>query len=221
VEAECPVELAPAPNTTLVLTKPDGTAAAFRRYVVATAAGARRSGRLDDTGTATFHLEEHARVTFPGVWFEHAPPPMETGYRLHVVRPGEDLDTLSTLYAVPAEQLWQHPKNASLAARRADPYILNPGDRLVVPISEPLWHDVAPDVENAFVGDVAVAPIEVTLLVDGQPLPNHRCIVWGLGDPRFETTDGAGVLRFDDADATIITVEPDGYPPMEFEIGDL
>jgi len=55
----------------------------------------------------------------------------------HTAKPGDDIPSLAARYKLRRwQQIWNHSDNAELKSRRADPSMLNPGDRVVIPDPE-------------------------------------------------------------------------------------
>lgn len=220
-EAEVPPAPQPEANTEIVLEDLEGRRCPHRQYVLQSPSGTRQTGRLDAEGAARFYLDEPGAVFFTGVWFEETAVMPEDGHRLHHVRRGEDLHTLSVMYGVPPQQLWEHPLNAELRELRADPFILCPGDCLRIPLCDPEANPVRPGEVNSYRGALSDTAVEIQLVTGGVPLANHQCAVWGLGEPRYQSTNSEGYLRFDDPDVRTIIVQPRGHDPLALEIGDL
>jgi len=94
-----------------------------------------------------------------------------------------------------AMKVWDHPENAGLKARRGDPNLLHPGDRLFIPVVSASTSDVATGMVHRFV--IRVPKSRLRLAVhdeDNQPLAS-RPFKLKLGSKTHEgTTDGNGII---------------------------
>jgi hypothetical protein len=139
----------------------------------------------------------------------------------YVIEQGDYLARLAFRFGFDADDVWNDAKNAELKARR-DPNILAPGDVLYIPeTSRVTGAPLAVGGENSFLCDAPEARVEIRLIDEkGAPHAGKRCVVAGIGEPRTETSDGDGILRFSvpvTLRAVTVTVE-DGYS-FEASIG--
>lgn len=113
----------------------------------------------------------------------------------YVVRPGDYLTRIAARRGFDAEEVWQHDRNAELRERRPNPEVLEAGDVLYVPETEPTKNALSIGSTNSFTVRLPTIRLDVTLTgSDGQPLANKR--YWVDGE-EAGTTDGQGNVRID------------------------
>ena len=55
---------------------------------------------------------------------------------VHKVQQGEYLASISVLYGIAAQAIWNDPDNANLKQKRQNPNVLFPGDKITIPDKE-------------------------------------------------------------------------------------
>jgi N-acetylmuramoyl-L-alanine amidase len=115
----------------------------------------------------------------------------------YVVRQGEYLTALAARFGFDADEVWQHPQNRELRARRPNPDILAPGDVLHLPAPRLRSVPVRAGSTNRYRARIPTAALRITLRCDDAPVANEPFVVEGVRPPRHGTTDGAGVAAFE------------------------
>lgn len=114
---------------------------------------------------------------------------------VHIVRRGDSLSSLAERYGFDPERIWTDPANSELCARRPDPEILAPGDRLVIP--DKALREVKCETGRVHqfrrVGVPAV--LSLRILDMGVPRGNERYVLEVEGRRSAGKTDASGVLR--------------------------
>jgi hypothetical protein len=107
--------------------------------------------------------------------------------------------TWSARGSTSADDLWNHPKNADLKAKRRDRDILCPGDVLFVPDASNVGADPLPlaaGTSNRYAATVPTVPVSLYLRDGEEVLKNEPYLVQGMvpdgADPVQGTTDGDG-----------------------------
>lgn len=59
------------------------------------------------------------------------------GHRSHTVKQGEDVVSIAQYYGLSPSEIWNDPENQALKERIKDPYVLKPGDVLMIPPEPP------------------------------------------------------------------------------------
>lgn len=120
-------------------------------------------------------------------------------YRPYVVKQGDYLAKLAQIYGFEIMEVWNHPLNAELKAKRGSADILYPGDVLHIPMDEPPGLGVIPNQTNRYVAILPAVPLTVELRLADAPLANESCEVTGIqgagdAEPLRVATDGQGRL---------------------------
>ena len=141
----------------------------------------------------------------------------------HVVRRGECMQQLATRHGISAEELQQ--SNADLSQRRADPYVLCPGDIVEVADRERARHALSAGATNAFRANVPTHRLRVTVQSPEGPRRNaaFRFVVAGR-PPREGTTDADGIAEIDVpslARSGVLVFEGEHPVEVELRFGDL
>lgn len=144
--------------------------------------------------------------------------------RPYVIRQGDYLTKLAFVMGFDADEVWNHPKNAELKARRANPNILYPGDILFVPNDPPTAAPLQVGAVNRYLGRIPTVVVRVTLLrADRTPIANTDCWIHGLGEVSAARSDADGTVSV----SVLITVDDfivviDGEPaPLRVLVGHL
>jgi N-acetylmuramoyl-L-alanine amidase len=115
----------------------------------------------------------------------------------HIVVQGEYLSQIAARHGFASvKPIWDHPDNAALKAKRPDPNVLMPGDRIVIPALES-------KVQSAATGSVASfqlveesLTLRLRLLGMGdRPLSGRSCVLAVAGGDHPLVTDGRGVIE--------------------------
>jgi hypothetical protein len=143
----------------------------------------------------------------------------------HVVRAGEDVQTIAYRYRVEPEQIWQHPDNDGLREKGRSATVLHPGDLVYVP-DPPAVRKVliAPGSHTEFQGFVPRTSIKIRFQErDGTPRSHQRFIAESSVLRQEGITDDEGIAEFEvrmDARTVRVTL-PDAAIQYAVSIGDL
>lgn len=118
-------------------------------------------------------------------------------WQVHVVRQGEYLRKLAYRFGVAPDDLWNHPKNADLKARRSNIDALCSGDLLFVPSKQKDGLPLTKGVVNRYVATVPRVTLTLRLRDGDEPMKNEPYVIHGLGRKLEGTTDGEGVVKID------------------------
>jgi hypothetical protein len=117
-------------------------------------------------------------------------------YAPHVVQQGEHVVKLAFLHGATPEEIWDHPDNADLKAKRASMHVLCPGDVLHLPEGEREGLPLHEGTKNRFSAQVPSHEVSITLTGPKGPLANEPYEVRGLpqrpGEPPPTGTTGQG-----------------------------
>jgi hypothetical protein len=83
--------------------------------------------------------------------------------RPHIVKDGEDIATIATRYGCTEDEIWNHPKNASLKQERKYKHALVKGDVVNVPDVPPRQENVAVQGQNRFNARVTTRTAHIRL----------------------------------------------------------
>ena len=101
--------------------------------------------------------------------------PTPAGEGEYIVAQGECLSSIAFENGILEDNLWNHPANAALRARRKDRRILLPGDRLYVPPIDPGEYDRPTDALHKFRRLSVHEKLRIVLRDSkGKPRPNLR-----------------------------------------------
>jgi hypothetical protein len=106
------------------------------------------------------------------------------GVERYFVRPGDCVASLASRHGVTVREIWDHPDNQQLRERRSSPYLLRPGDEIVLPPPDEPPARISPGGTQRFRGQ----PPQLRLLLE-------------LTDEQFEEGDAGGEHERDDRGA--------------------
>lgn len=115
----------------------------------------------------------------------------------YVVKQGDYLTKLAHRLGFSAKEVWNHPKNAELAALRGDGEMLCAGDILYVPDEPRPRLPFDAETTNRYEARVPRMPVRLVLAIDGEPLAGERYRVEGIGDDSERVTDAEGAATFE------------------------
>lgn len=144
----------------------------------------------------------------------------------HIVKSGECLASIAAACRETVESLWDHPANAELRALRSDPYVLAPGDRVMVPKPAPTTFVLQTGQRHVFRRRATHTDFEVAATLNGTPRADLDFTLTLDGDtanPIVGTSDADGVVRARiPAQAKRGVIEfADGRGRLAFEFGEL
>ena len=129
-------------------------------------------------------------------------------YQPYVVKPGDYLAKLAHIYDFEVMEVWNHPLNAELRAKRGSPDILYPGDVLYIPMEQEPRPGVPVKARttNTYVTRLPTIPLTVAFRHGDAILASEPCQIHGLAPkgakPPQERTDAKGILRLQITPAT-------------------
>ncbi|HJZ59724.1 MAG TPA: peptidoglycan-binding domain-containing protein [Gemmataceae bacterium] len=130
----------------------------------------------------------------------------------HPIAAGDCTWSLAALYEVPAEVIWNEPKNAALKDKCKNPNTLLPGEKIVIPdIRVGEVADLDPEACHRFRVKDVPRRMKVRFVHGGKAVPDTDCVVkiTGTTDQKPRTSDGW--IEFGiPADATEATIEAAG-----------
>ncbi|MFO0554266.1 MAG: type VI secretion system tip protein TssI/VgrG [Polyangiaceae bacterium] len=188
----------PPDKTTIELSDQKGAPIPHQHFILRLDDKTERTGVVDERGRAELVLDPEptrATIVFPDLPEPH--PDLSKEMVAHVVRAGEYLDKLAARVGLEPDTLWNHPKNAELAKKRANPSLLSSGDVIFIPAKKPHKPEsIQPGTKNSISRRVPRVPVRVHLSkADGTPLVNEDCEVKSLG---IKTkTDGDALLELE------------------------
>lgn len=119
------------------------------------------------------------------------------GMRPYIVRQGDYVAKIAARVGCGEDEIWEHPKNASLHGDRRSVGVLNPGDVLYVPVGPQSADEVIPQSDNCYRGKVPRTRVRLVFKLDGEPRTHRECVVSGTGDAVRASTDGDGALTLE------------------------
>lgn len=129
----------------------------------------------------------------------------------HVVKAGESVISLSEIYGLFAETIWDAPENQALRDARPDMNTLLPGDELFIPELRPRSETAATGQQHTF---------------RRKGIPAHfRIQIYDFGEPRSDqdftlVVDGATIEGRSNADGVVETKLPPGAKSGLLTIGE-
>jgi hypothetical protein len=144
----------------------------------------------------------------------------------HIVKAGECLASIAAACRETVASLWNLPENAALRQLRGDPYVLAPGDRVMVPKPVPAIFVLQTGQRHVFRRAATHADFQVAVRFNGEPRADLDFTLVVDGDaahPIEGRTDGDGVVRAKvPATATRGVIEfSDGRGRFAFAFGQL
>ena len=115
----------------------------------------------------------------------------------HTVAQGEFLSQIAARFGFASiKPIWEHPDNAALRAKRADPNVLMPGDRIAIPAVEPQSQRAAPGSVASFKLVDETLTLRLRLLgIGDKPLTGRSCVLDVAGSSHALVTDANGVIE--------------------------
>lgn len=149
----------------------------------------------------------------------------ERSFLEHVVRPGECLASLAAKLRATVDEIWELDENAELREQRQDPYVLVPGDRVMVPAPSTEAVRVIAGQRHVFQVHSSYADFQVRVDRNGKPRANaaFKLVIDGGAFEVEGVSDNDGVVRARiPASARRGVVEfTDGRGKVVFELGTL
>lgn len=115
----------------------------------------------------------------------------------YIVQQGDYLDKIAFEHGCTPEDIWGHKKNSTLRQIRSDGSILNPGDLLWVPASEPQEFDLKAGELNIYEIDVSETQLKLFLVSEGKRLADEPYVVIELPSDKEQKSgpDGSVLLE--------------------------
>lgn len=146
---------------------------------------------------------------------------------VHKVAQGECISSLACRFGLTPAEIFDHPANAKLRAKRKNPDLLFPGDDVYLPDPERREEVCQTGRSHRFVVQPLLVEIRVVLQdIHGDPYPNRKFTLTGEGVQLSGKTDGSGLVQAR-VPATLESVmlaawlydegEP-GEPDIEYEL---
>jgi hypothetical protein len=139
--------------------------------------------------------------------------------RQHVVKQGECLSTIARVYGfADYHPIWDDLQNAPLKAKRGNPDVLFPGDRLFIPDKGGREESADTGRRHRFAVQRARVRLELAIHFDSEPV-RAAAYTLRVGNQLFRgQTDAAGVLREEiDARTTYGRLRIED-PPLEWDL---
>jgi LysM repeat protein len=119
--------------------------------------------------------------------------------KIHIVKQGEYLSGIARYYGFTDYlKIWDDPENADLKAKRKNPNVLFPGDRLSIPDKE--IKEVSGSTEKRHRFQVKLKGLKLRLVLEDlyeKPIANAKCVLRVEGEDFELTTNGTGKLEQD------------------------
>lgn len=110
----------------------------------------------------------------------------------HEVEQGESVESVAAATGHAPETIWDAPENRELKAKRPDPHLLLPGDRLFVPPVKPTTFKVPTGSPASFVGKRPGSRLRLQVVEEGKPRASEKYLLVVDGVEIRGTTDGDG-----------------------------
>lgn len=117
--------------------------------------------------------------------------------RPYIIRQGDHLDSIAHSAGFDADEVWSHPRNNDLRARRPDRTLLCPGDVLFVPDRALARRSVSLGGANPYATSVPAVRLALRLQLDDKTLADTP---WRATGPAFEAegkSTSDGVIELD------------------------
>lgn len=125
----------------------------------------------------------------------------------HVVEQGECIASIAFAAGFSPQALWNHPDNAGLKQKRADPGVLLPGDKVTIPPLKTTANSGATGARHQFRRKGVPIKFKVRLLKQARPRANLPYALTVDGIHSQGTTDGDGfVIGRIPPDASQVTI---------------
>lgn len=117
----------------------------------------------------------------------------------HVVKQGEHLSSIAESYGFSDYlKIWDDPDNAELKAKRKNPNVLYPGDRVSIPDME--VKEVSGSTEKKHRFEVKLQKLKLRLVLEDlyeKPIANAKCSLKVESQEKELQTDGDGALEME------------------------
>jgi LysM repeat protein len=114
----------------------------------------------------------------------------------HKVKPGDCLSSIAAAAGFDYKQIWNHPDNAELKAKRKDPNVLYPGDVVVIPDKAEKTESCGDSARHQFRRKGVPEKLKLRLLdVAGEPRKNLKYELVLDSETLSGSTDGDGLLE--------------------------
>ena len=110
------------------------------------------------------------------------------------VQQGDSIAKIAFQYGFHPDTIWNHPDNAALKLERKDPYVLLPGDVVVIPDKRIVQYGRATDQRHRFQRKAVPEILRVQVWSLGEPARNRGYLIDLDGHVERGTTDGSGML---------------------------
>ncbi|MFO0630564.1 MAG: peptidoglycan-binding domain-containing protein [Polyangiales bacterium] len=117
--------------------------------------------------------------------------------RSYVIRQGDYLTRLGARMGFDPQNVWDHPKNADLKARRKRWEVLAPGDVLAIPDDTRAPRPLAQGGQARFVAKVPRVRVTLRYQADDGPLAGEPYVIDGLPEAIAGETGPDGVVHVD------------------------
>lgn len=115
--------------------------------------------------------------------------------RSYVIRQGDYLTRLGARLGFDPQEVWDHPKNAELKARRKSWEVLAPGDVLALPADTRAPLPIGKGAPASFVAKVPRVSVTLKYLGEDGPLSGEPYVIDGLPERTTGETGGDGTVR--------------------------
>jgi hypothetical protein len=114
----------------------------------------------------------------------------------HVIEPGEHLAAVTEPAGHLAKTVWQYRENDQLRRARKNPFVLKPGDVVVIPDVRERTEKVATGAAHTFVLERDELRLRFAIYdFDNTPIAGTKVVLEVDGDPVEATTDSKGVVE--------------------------
>lgn len=143
--------------------------------------------------------------------------------KTYTVVQGDCLSKIASRFGTTWPELWNAPENKGLRDKRKSPDILFPGDKVVIPDTEPLTLSLPTGNVHEITLKATKVRLRLHLQINGVPLANTAFRIEVAGKVQRGSTDGAGLIDIPvPLDATTAKLEcPDVPFKQEILLGHL